>query len=54
MSATKEVNRFTVGSIVMGAGLITIGFALAWHPLGFIAGGAFLLYAGIVSRKGSK
>jgi len=33
--------------VIIGAVLITIGAGLAWLPLGFVVGGACLVYAGI-------
>jgi hypothetical protein len=47
-------NRFTLGSIVLGAVLIDAGAALIFHPLGFIVAGCFLLVAGELSLKAKK
>lgn len=35
-------------STVVGAGVVAYGFWLAWHPLGFIMGGAMLVGLGVL------
>lgn len=48
------MNRFTVGSLVLGAVLVNTGFALIYHPLGFITSGLTLVGIGLLSLKGKK
>jgi len=48
------MNRFTVGSLVLGAALVDTGAALIYHPLGFVVAGLFLLTAGVLAAKGKK
>ena len=48
------MNRFVVGSYALGAVLLTTGFFLMYHPLGFVASGTFLLLAAITASKGKK
>jgi hypothetical protein len=44
-------NRFAVGSLFLGAALTVTGFALIYHPLGFIVAGLFLLSAAFAKRS---
>jgi len=46
-------NRFALLSLAIGAASIVVGSALIFHPLGFIVGGTFLLFAGLSASKRS-
>jgi hypothetical protein len=48
------MNRFVLGSLILGAVLVDAGAAWIYRPLGLLVAGAFLLMAGIVSSKGKK
>ena len=43
--------RIKIGSLVLGAVLVTAGSALIYHPLGFIVSGLMLMLAALKPQK---
>lgn len=42
-----------VGALLAGVALVSYGAWMAWHPAGFIAGGAQLIYGVIARARGT-
>lgn len=43
--------RIKLGSLFLGAILVTIGSAMIYHPLGFVVPGIFLMVAALKPTK---
>jgi hypothetical protein len=44
----KKLREFVLDAVILaGAGVLVYGLWLAWHPLGFIAAGALLIFGAL-------
>lgn len=53
-AAAKALGWFPDTLMTAGAGAVSYGASLVYHPAGFVVGGVFLLAAGVLLARGGK